>query len=271
MSPLELTGRTVMFVHAHPDDETTKGGGTAAWLASQGVRTVLVTCTDGAAGDVTDTALLGGRPLAAVRSDELAAAVAIMGFDAVHELGYPDSGSDSEIAGGFASQSVEPIIGRLIGVIEAELPDVVVTYDPEYAASHPDHLRCYHISAAAFARQAEHAAGPRKLYGSRFFSRRRVQAMHDWMVENELDSPYEKALTKIPGEQFTTRIAIGTHALTARRALREHRTQISHDHRWFYSIPDGAFGDIYPWEEFELLAVAPGEAMPTQPETDLFA
>ncbi|MGZ0178278.1 MAG: PIG-L family deacetylase [Acidimicrobiales bacterium] len=271
MSSLEPTVPTVMFVHAHPDDETTKGGGTAAWLASQGVRTVLVTCTDGAAGDVTDAALVGDRTLAAVRSDELAAAVAIMGFDAVHELGYPDSGSDSEIPDGFATRPLDPIVAHLAALIEAELPDVVVTYEPTYAASHPDHLRCHDISAAAFAQQAVLPSGPRKLYGSSFFSRRRVQAMHDWMVDNELDSPYEKALVKLREERFTTRIAIGSHAATARHALREHRTQIAHDHRWFYSIPDDAFADLYPWEEFELLAVGPGMAMPTQLETDLFA
>ena len=268
--------RTVMFVHAHPDDETTKGGGTAAWLASTGARTVLVTCTDGGAGGVTDQALLGGRSLADVRSDELAAAAAIMGFDVVHELGYADSGSESEVPQGFAGQSVAPMVDRLVELIEAEAPDIVVTYDPEYAANHPDHLQCHDISAAAFAKTALSGAGPRKLYGSRFFSRRRVQAMHDWMIAHDLESPYEQALDKIPDERFTTRIAIGSHALTARLALREHQTQIAHDHRWFYAIPDADFADLYPWEEFELLAVAPDLAMPTKPteptdtESDLF-
>lgn len=260
-----------MFVHAHPDDETTKGGGTAAWLAATGVRTVLVTCTDGGAGDVTDESLLGGRPLAEVRSDELAAAVAIMGFDAVHELGYADSGSDAEVADGFANLEIGPMVERLAELINAERPDVVVTYDPAYAASHPDHLRCHDISAEAFAQTTTQPDGPRKLYGSRFFSRRRVQAMHDWMVERALESPYGRALDKIPDEHFTTRIAIGGHAQTARAALREHRTQIAHDHTWFYTIPDADFAQVYPWEEFELLAVAPGMTMPATIESELFA
>ena len=271
----EQTGteqRCVMFVHAHPDDETTKGGGTAAWLAATGVRTVLVVCTDGGAGGVTDHALLGGRSLAEVRSDELAAAAAIMGFDVVHELGYADSGSESEVPQGFASQPIAPMVDQLTDLIEVERPDVVVTYDPEYAANHPDHLRCHEISAAAFAQTTTDAGGPRKLYGSRFFSRRRVQAMHDWTVVHGLESPYERALEKLPDERFTTRIAIGEHALTARNALREHQTQIAHDHRWFYTIPDADFAHVYPWEEFELLAVAPGFTlpMPADVESDLF-
>ena len=269
MTGSDAKERCVLFVHAHPDDETTKGGGTAAWLAAQGVRTVLVTCTDGGAGDVTDQALLGGRPLAAVRSDELAAAASVMGFDTVQELGYADSGSESEIANGFASLPIDPLIDHLIAVIEDEQPDIVMTYEPHYAAGHPDHLRCHDIAAAAFAKLTG-PTGPRKLYGSSFFSQRRVQAMHDWMVAHDLDSPYEKALTKLPEDRFTTRLAIGAHALTARTALREHVTQIAHDNRWFYSIPDEAFADVYPWEEFQLLAVAPGMTMPTEPETSVF-
>jgi len=257
-------------VHAHPDDETTKGGGTLAWLAAQGVRTVLVTCTDGSAGEVTNKTLLGNRTLAAVRSDELAAAASIMDFAAVHELGYADSGMEAEVDSGFANLDLEPLVERVTAIVAEEQPDIVVTYDPIYAARHPDHLRCHDVSTAVFERTCRLPGGPKKLYGTRFFSKLRVTAMHEWMVANGRESVYEKALTKWPDDQFTSRIHVGEHAMTARLALREHVTQVAHDNRWFYGVPDDAFVDVYPWEELELLATAPGINRLTGIESDLF-
>ena len=265
--------RTVMFVHAHPDDETTKAGGLAAALAADGVRTVLVTCTDGSSGEVTDVALLDGRSLAAVRSDELGRAADIMGFAAVHELGYLDSGIDSEVDDGFANLPLDAIVPRLVELIELEAPSVIVTYDPAYAASHPDHLQCHDISASAFAETTEKPSGPQKLYGSRFWSKKRLQAMHDWMAGRGGENPYAESLAKVgerPPDKFTTRIPIGDHALTARNALKEHRTQIAHDNSWFYSIPDDAYAGLYPWAELELLAPAFG-TVPTPLESDIFS
>lgn len=264
-------GITVMFVHAHPDDETTKAGGTSAWLAARGARTVLVCCTDGAAGDVTDHALLQGRPLASVRADELAASVAILGFDAVHQLGFADSGSDGEVVGGFASVPIGEPVERLTALIELEQPDVVVTYDPVYAVAHPDHLRCHDITALAFARAATVPHGPRKLYGTRTYSRERLQMTDTWLREHGRRSPYRKAIDNTAPENFTTRVHVGEHLLTARQALREHRTQVPHDHPWFYSVPDEALRDVYPWEEFELLAVHPDFSPQPLPESDILA
>jgi len=257
-------------VHAHPDDETTKAGGTAAMLAANGVRTVLVTCTDGSAGDVTDVDLLQGRSLAEVRSDELSAAASILGFDVVHELGHPDSGMKAEVPGGFATMAMDVLIDELVELLEAERPDVVMTYDPVYAKAHPDHLRCHDVSRAAFMKMAASPGAPRKLYGSRFSSQARVQAMHGWAVANEVKSPFERALGKLPEQNITTRLDIGEHAVTALQALREHRTQVAHDNRWYYTIPDDQLAAVYPWEELELLATAPTVAPSTDIESSLF-
>lgn len=264
----------MLFVHAHPDDETTKGGCVAAWLADNGTRTVLVTCTDGSAGDVTDPALVGDRPLAEVRSAELAAACEIMGFAAVHELGYADSGVDAQVADGFANLALDQVVPRLVEIIHAERPDVIVTYEPAYAKSHPDHRQTHDITAAAFEATRDQPGGPRKLYGTRFYSEGRVRAMHQWMIDKGRKSPYRKALETMgerPTERFTTRIDIGDHALTARRALQQHRTQIAQDHRWFYSIPEADFTGLYPFEDLELIATATDVQPVSGIETDLFA
>jgi len=162
------------------------------------------------------------------------------------------------------------VVPALLAIVRAEQPDVIVTYEPAYAKSHPDHRQTHDVTAAAFAAASAEPGGPRKLYGTRFFSVARVQAMHQWMIDQGRKSPYKKALETMserPAERFTTRIAIGDHALTARRALQEHRTQIAHDHRWFYSLPDDVLADLYPYEDLELLAAAPGIDMPTVPGT----
>jgi mycothiol S-conjugate amidase len=86
---------TLLTVHAHPDDESSKGAGTVARYHDEGVRTVLVTCTGGEAGDILNPAM--DRPevaadLPAVRRRELARAAEIIGYDEVVMLGYRDSG-----------------------------------------------------------------------------------------------------------------------------------------------------------------------------------
>jgi len=260
-----------MMVHAHPDDETTKAGATSAWLAARGVRTVLVCCTDGSAGEVTDTALLQGRPLAEVRSAELAAAASILGFASVHELGFADSGYEGQIAHGFASVALETPVSRLLEVFEEESPDVVITYDPVYAVAHPDHARCHEITAAAFAASAHRETGPRKLYGTRTHSVARLTAFDEWLRSAGRLSPYRKAIEAATPENFTTRVNVGEHVLTARTALREHRTQVAHDHPWFYCVPDDMLVELYPWEDHELLATRPGITVAGHNETDVLA
>lgn len=257
-----------MMVHAHPDDETTKAGATSALLAERGVRTVLVCCTDGSAGEVTDPELVQGRTLADVRADELAASAAILGFDVVHQLGFADSGAEGQIVDGFAQVPLDQAVARLVEIVVRERPDVIVTYDPTYAVSHPDHARCHEVSAAAFDAVPD---GPRKLYGTRTHSVARLQAMDTWLRSNDRRSPYRKSIERATPENFTTRIHVGRHAVTARMALREHRTQVPLDHPYFYAVPDDALADVYPYEDFELLAARSGVVVPESLETDLLA
>ncbi len=149
---------SLLTVHAHPDDESSKGAGSVALYASQGIHTTLVCCTGGEEGDILNPAM--DQPevrehIGDVRRDELAAATKIIGYDEVVMLGYRDSGMpDSEAnanPAAFANAPLDEAVGRLVEVIRRERPQVVVTYgDDQQGYPHPDHLRVHDISVPAF-------------------------------------------------------------------------------------------------------------------------
>ncbi|HEU5083148.1 MAG TPA: PIG-L family deacetylase, partial [Acidimicrobiales bacterium] len=155
--------RCILTVHAHPDDESSKGAATIAWYRSQGVRTVLVCCTDGAAGDILNPAM--DRPevkadLPAVRREELARAAEIIGYDEVVHLGYRDSGMPDTEANAhpeaFANADLDEAVGRLVEVLRRERPQVVVTYgDDQSGYPHPDHLMVHDVTMPAVERAAD--------------------------------------------------------------------------------------------------------------------
>jgi mycothiol S-conjugate amidase len=212
---------------------------------------VLVSCTGGEAGETRDLEAPTGD-VAVVRAEELRRAVEILGYEATHLLGYRDSGVDGAEPEGFATTDLDLIVSQLVSVFRREQPDVVVTYDPGYAARHPDHLRSYEAVCAAFD-VAAGDDGPWKLYGCRTHSPGRLRAMHDWLTSTGRDSPYESALTADPVDVTTTRIDIGDYLSIARRALLTHRSQVSADDPWFFSVPADVMRRIYPFEDYVLL------------------
>src|SRR5881398_2531388 len=126
---------SLLSVHAHPDDESSKGAGTIAKYAAQGVHTVLVCCTGGEAGDILNPAMDTPEvraDLHEVRMRELDAATRIIGYDEVVMLGYRDSGMpdtpENEDPRSFASADLDEAVGRLVAVIRRERPHVIVTY-----------------------------------------------------------------------------------------------------------------------------------------------
>src|SRR4030095_4845301 len=150
-------GRTLLRAHAHPDDESSKGAATMARYADQGVRVVVVTCTGGEAGEILNPAkdqpgVLERMP--ELRRQERATAPEILHVTAHHWLGYRDSGmADSDTNGhpdAFANADPEEATGRLVGIIPAERPQVVLTYDEHGGYPHPDHIRTHEVSVAAF-------------------------------------------------------------------------------------------------------------------------
>lgn len=278
----------LIAVHAHPDDEASKGAATVARYADEGVRTVLVTCTGGEAGEILNAGADSPEAradLAAVRRRELGDAVAAIGFSTLHLLGYRDSGMpDSEWnrhPDAFANAPLEESVGRLVAIIRAERPQVVLTYADDHTGyPHPDHIRVHDVSIPAF-----EAAGdpdrypdagepwqPLKLYYMGF-SRAGLEAVHAAYLTSGLESPYGEWIKRREDQpdRFTTRIEVGAHLPRRRAALLAHRTQIDPDSFWL-RLDDERLRATWPYEEFILArslvdtGVSPGEL-----EFDLFA
>ncbi|MFD6995361.1 PIG-L deacetylase family protein [Streptomyces mirabilis] len=152
---------TLMVVHAHPDDEASQTGGTLARYAAAGVRTVLITCSDGAQGDGAGGSKPGHRDhepaqVAARRSRELAESAAALGISDLVRLNYPDSGvpdsADDIDPRAFSRMEGEPVVRRFEALMREYRPDVIVTYPPNGFSYHPDHVRTHELTVAAFER-----------------------------------------------------------------------------------------------------------------------
>jgi len=280
----------LLAIHAHPDDEASKGAGTVARYHAEGVRSVLVCCTGGEEGDILNPAMDTAEVrenLHAVRIGELEASVAVIGYDALYLLGYRDSGmKDSEANAhpdNFANAPFDEAVERLVRIIRAERPQVVITYgDERKFYPHPDHVRVHEISGPAFDAAGDPDAypdagapwSPSKLYYTGW-SYRRVKALHDAFLARGEESPYAEWFTRGFSERaddrFTTLVDVGDYLHKRREALLAHRTQVDPDGFWM-RLPDDVVRDVFPWEEFALAVtrvdagVAPGE-----PEDDLFA
>jgi mycothiol S-conjugate amidase len=200
-------------------------------------------------GTTTET---GGEPLVERRARELAASAQILGFRALHQMGYRDSGMHTEVGDGFAHVPLAQITERLTAIFAAERPHVVLTYDPDYAARHPDHQRAYEATIAAFERAGDAMWCPAKLYGTRTHSPRKLDAMHQWLVTNDRPSPYADA--RDGPDPTTTSILVTEHLEHARRATQAHASQVAADDPWFFAVPTYAMPHVYPYEDLALLA-----------------
>jgi mycothiol S-conjugate amidase len=284
----------VLSVHAHPDDEASKGASTMARYGAEGIRTVLVTCTGGEAGDILNPAAdseEARNDLAAVRRRELDESVRIIGYDALHLLGYRDSGMAGTESNAhpdtFANANLDDAVGRLVAIVREERPQVIVGYARDRVYVHPDHLRVHEISVLAFERAGDpewypesgEAWTPSKLYFSSGFTRARIHSMHDWFVARGEESPFtqwiERMETEAPEEDpTTTRIDISEYVSVGREALMAHRTQVAPD-SFFFKVPVEVARDMYPWEDYTLARSnvdAPRRGVGSDEyESDLFA
>ncbi len=278
MEPLCL-----LTVHAHPDDESSKGAATVHHYAGEGIRCVLVCCTGGEAGDILNPAM--DRPdvrerLPEVRMEELARATEIIGYHEVVLLGYRDSGmpgcADNQHPGCFARADLAEAVGRLVAVIRRERPQVIVTYaDDQQGYPHPDHLRVHDISVAAFEAAADPDAYPEagppwqalKLYYSAW-ARARMLALHEKFLELGLESPFDQKWMDRPGldERITTRVPVAGDDVR-RAALLAHATQIDPNSPFWFGLPPEV-GSAYPYEDYILARSLVDTSLP---EDDLFA
>jgi mycothiol S-conjugate amidase len=297
--PLDQDGNPLglVSVHAHPDDEASKGAGTVARYAAEGIRSALVCCTGGEEGEILNPA--ADTPevradLGAVRMAELRASVDAIGYAELYLLGYRDSGMPDTEANArpdnFANAPLDDAVGKLVAIIRREQPQVLVTYGDERAFyAHPDHIRVHEISVVAF-----DAAGdpnrfpdagppwqPSKLYYSGF-SFRRIRALHEAYERIGEESPYAERIAQmeerlgdaeLPITPPTTLVDVSDFLEQRRQALIAHRTQIDPDSHWM-RVPDELLRETFPWEEYVLArSLVPGLVMPTPdaPEHDLFA
>jgi mycothiol S-conjugate amidase len=275
----------LLTVHAHPDDEASKGAGTVARYRNEGARCVLVCCTGGEEGDILNPAMDSPEVrerLPEVRMEELDRSAAIIGYDEVLLLGYRDSGMpDSEANRDprcFAQAPFDEAVGRLVAIVRRERPHVIVTYsDDQQGYPHPDHLRVHDISVAAFdaAGDPDRYPGegepwqPLKLYYT-MWSRARIVAMHEKLLELGKESPFDKAWFERPSQddRITTKVDVHDWYQVRIDALLAHATQVDPKSPFWFSLPPEVAREVYPFEDY-LLARSLVDT--GTPETDLFA
>jgi mycothiol S-conjugate amidase len=278
---------SIVTVHAHPDDEASKGAPTLAKYGAEGVRTTLVCCTGGEEGDIHNPAM--ERPeirahLTEIRADELARSAQIIGFAEVVMLGYRDSGMPDTEANhhseAFANADLDETVGRLVAVIRRTRPQVVVTYnDDQRGYLHPDHLRVHEISVLAFDRagdpewypEAGEPWTPLKLYYS-MWSRDRMAAVHEALLRLRGSSPYDAAWLDRPSQdhRITTRIDVRHYLWARTQALRAHATQIDPNEPFWFGLTDEELAGAYPYEDWVLAKSLVGFPPSGEREDDLF-
>ncbi len=261
----------LLAVHAHPDDESSKGSAMMAKYVAQGHPVMVATCTGGERGDILNPRLQDDpeikRNLAEVRRREMAAAQAVLGIEHTW-LGFVDSGLPEGDPlpplpeGCFALEPLEVTTEALVRVIRTFRPHVVTTYDENGGYPHPDHIMCHDVTMAAFAaagdpQRFEHAGPawqPLKLYYDRGFSLEKLTAMHEGLQAMGKESPFTDWLARWEDREparVTTRVEVSEFFEHRERALLAHATQIDPDGS-FFALSAQEQAKIWPTEEFEL-------------------
>ncbi len=272
----------LLSVHAHPDDESSKGAATLARYAAEGVDVLVATCTGGERGDVLnpawDTAETWAN-LPAIRRREMAAAAGILGVRQ-RFLGLTDSGlpADGEPLpeGCFAVLPLAEAAAPLVALIREFRPHVVITYDETGGYPHPDHVRTHEVTVEAFSAAADPArypgAGepwrPQKLYYQATLSRAWFQALHDATLAAGLESSMTEVLDELPADDeltVTTKIRCEAFFATRDKALLAHATQVDPAHPFFVHSRE-IERQVWPYEDYHLAHPAPGAGL----EDDLF-
>jgi mycothiol S-conjugate amidase len=278
----------LMCVHAHPDDESSKGAATMARYAREGVDVLVVTLTDGSRGSVLNPAMDTPDVVAnitAVRAAEMDRAREILGVRQVF-LGFVDSGLPEGDPlpplpeGCFAVGDLEEQTEALVRVIREQRPHVMTTYDENGGYPHPDHIRCHEVSVAAFEAAGDPErfpdAGepwqPLKLYYNLTFHKSRLEKLHQAMLAAKVESPYGEWLVNWedkPGdaERLTTSVPCAEWFPVRDAALIAHATQVDPTGRWF-ACPIELQQETWPYEDFQLARSLVDTALP---EDDLFA
>ncbi len=266
--------RTLMAIHAHPDDEVISTGGVLARYAGEGVRTVVVTCTDGSQGFGPGN-VLPGEPghdrdaVAKVRKVELERSCAALQVGYLEMLGYRDSGmagwDGNRDPDAFCNLPVDEGAARVAALIEQYAPQVILTYDENGGYGHPDHIQTHRVAMAAL----DGAAGPAKVY---FTARGRASAERMSELRDRLQLPPRRGSRPrampagIPDAEITTTIDTSAVLDRKRAALNAHASQLA-DTVWV-QVGETEFAELFGQETFLRVRDRTGADLP---ETDLFA
>lgn len=278
----------LLAVHAHPDDESSKGAATYAYYVDRGVEVMVVSCTGGESGEILNEGLeareMAERDLAGLRRLEMAEAARVLGIR--HRwLGYVDSGMRREDGSlppySFAAIPLEISAEPLVAVIRDFRPQVLLTYDENGGYPHPDHIRCHEVSVAARRWAADPDKYPEagrpwqidKLYYDRIFNAKRMASVFEQVRVDDPDSPLLEHFASMMerfGEQpdlATTRVPAGDFFDARDAALRSHASQVSPDSSFFF-WPNDVQRKAWPFEDYQLIDSKVATAVP---EDDLFA
>ncbi|GAA4132568.1 mycothiol conjugate amidase Mca [Actinomadura keratinilytica] len=277
----------LMAVHAHPDDESSKGAATMARYVAEGVDVLVVTCTGGERGDILNPAM--ERPeiradIGRVRQEEMARAREILGVDQ-RWLGFVDSGFPEGDPppplpeGCFALEPLEKAAEPLVRAVREFRPHVILTYDEKGGYPHPDHVKTHEVSVEAFeaAGDPDRYPGtgepwqPLKLYYHMTFNQERILALHKAMQDAGLESPYGDWIERFDERpqqwEITTRVPCADYFEIRDKALLAHATQIDPNGFWF-ACPLDLQREAWPTEDYHLARSLVDTELP---EDDLFA
>ena len=291
----ERTRLRLMAVHAHPDDESSKGAATMARYAREGVDVLVATMTGGERGSILNPAM--DRPevlanLAQIRRAEMARAREILGVEQ-RFLGFTDSGlpeGDPKPPlpeGSFGLVPLPEAAAPLVRLVREFRPHVLLTYDESGGYPHPDHIKTHQVAVEAFEAAADpdrypDAGGqpwqPLKMYYFVTFHQEKYAALHAELVRRGLESPYTKIFEewadreKERGDdwrepEITTQVPCGDYFAVRDQALLAHATQIDPDGFWF-RCPLEVQQAVWPTEDYHLARSVVDSELP---EDDLFA
>ncbi|MEU5883433.1 PIG-L family deacetylase [Spirillospora sp. NPDC047279] len=263
---------TLMAVHAHPDDEVLPTGGLLARCAAEGIRTVLVTCTNGEQGDDANGVKPGmeghdADEVARRRLAELDESVRLLGVSDLELLGYRDSGmvgwDTNHDPAAFTNVPLDQAAGRLAALMEHYRPQVVVTYDENGGYGHPDHIQAHNIAIAA----SERTGIPRKLYFTAV-PRSGIRTLLDHLKETGVDPGFDPDDDfGTPDELITSVLDVSPYSDRKRKALEAHASQ--GENIFLLRLPEEIQQIVYGTETFvRHFGHVP---VPDGTETDLFA
>jgi mycothiol S-conjugate amidase len=286
-------GLRLLTVHAHPDDESSKGAAMMAAYADAGAEVMVVTVTGGEAGSLLNPAAAEiqqcHRDLTGVRRLEMAEAAQALGVQHVW-LGFLDSGLPEGDPlpplpfGSYASLPLELASAPLVRLIRRFRPHVVTCYDESGGYPHPDHIMSHKSTLEAY-----HAAGdpakypdcgepwqPQKLYYDRAFNPARFRALHEALTAAGINSPFGERLARwdsderpdwLTHHEVTSQVPVGDYLEARDAALRAHRTQVDPE-GFFFATPNDFLREVWPYDDFVL---ADSKVETSIPENDLFS